>query len=102
RYEEALISEFSLNHTELTVIHSARQSFRTTLLQLRQSEKSILNKKTLAPADTAALIAVGAQRDHQIAVLAAQILNGIRPETAAPLRFPATLILQRSAANRKP
>lgn len=92
-YEDSLGSLFGLNQKEAAVIHAAGQSFRTTLLQIRQSTNAITRGKTsLSTADQTALSNLVAQREQAVASLANQILTSVTPQTAAQLRVPGKIV----------
>jgi hypothetical protein len=86
-HENALVPQFGLNAQEAAVIHSAAQSLHSTLQEIRQSANGITAAKhALTPTELSALTALAARRDQAIATLANQILNSVRPVTAARLR----------------
>jgi hypothetical protein len=92
-FEDSLVKQFGLNAQESLAIHSAGQTLRPFLAQLRQSASAIVTGRTvLSPADSAALASVNAQREQKIAELANQILNSVRPETADRLRVPGRIL----------
>lgn len=88
-----LVKQFGLNAAEMAVISNAGQTLKLTLSQLRQSLQATMAGKTvLAPADSASISNLVAQRDQLIATLAQQILSSVRPETAARLRVPGDIV----------
>jgi hypothetical protein len=89
RFEESLVKQFGLNKQESATIHAVAQRLNVLLMQLRQSSQSMLRGKSdLSGADAAALSALSTQRDQFIDSLSNEILNSVRPETAARLRAP--------------
>jgi hypothetical protein len=91
--QDSVVRQFGLSGQEASVIQSAAQSLHTTLLQIRQSANSIIvGKVSLSSSDLAALSALTAQRDQQIATLANSILNSVSTATAVRLRFPGNLV----------
>lgn len=92
-YEASLVKQFGLNTKESATIHAGAQRLNSLLAQLRQSSKATVNgKKDLSSADTTALSALADQRDQLINILANEILNAVRPETAARLRAPGQVV----------
>ena len=92
-FEASLVKQFGLNTQESATIHASAQTLNALLTQLRQSSQAILNgKKNLSSADATALSSLADQRDQLIATLANEILNAVRPETAARLRAPGQVV----------
>jgi hypothetical protein len=92
-YEASLVKQFGLNTQESAAIHAAGQRLNALLTQLRPSSKAVVNgKKNLSAADATALSALSDQREQLIATLANEILNAVRPETAARLRTPGHMV----------
>lgn len=105
-YEASLVTAFGLNSQEEATIHAAGQSLKTQLAQLRQSSQAIMAGSNASPAATsqagasgtlsatasAALSSLSAQREALIVTLANQIVNSVRPETAARLRKAGTIV----------
>jgi hypothetical protein len=92
-YEASLVKQFGLNPQESATIHARAQRLNALLAQLRQSSQATVNgKKNLSSADTTALSALADQRDQLINILANEILNAVRPETAARLRAPGHIV----------
>ncbi len=92
-FEASLAQQFGLNSQESATIHAAGQALKPLLAQLRASSQTIvIGKTTLTASDSAALAALAAQRESQIATLSNQILNSVRPETAERLRMPGSLV----------
>ena len=93
RFEQGMAEQFGLNQAESAVIHALGQALNSTLSQLRTSARAVVaGKQTLTPADTTALSALVAQREALLATLAQQVLNSVRPETAARLRVPGHVL----------
>jgi flagellar hook-associated protein FlgK len=87
------VKQFGLNAQESAIIHARAQTLNALLTQLRQSSQAIVNgKKNLAASDATALSALADQRDQLINTLANEILNAVRPETAARLRAPGHVV----------
>jgi hypothetical protein len=92
-YEASLVKQFGLNAQESATIHASAQTLKALLTQLRQSSQAIVNgKKNPAASDATALSALADQRDQLINTLANEILNAVRPETAARLRAPGQVV----------
>ncbi len=92
-YEASLVKQFGLNAQESAIIHARAQTLNALLTQLRQSSQAVVNgKKNLSSADTTTLSSLSDQRDQLIATLANEILNAVRPETAARLRAPGQVV----------
>jgi len=93
-----LAPQFGLNSQESAQIQSAAQQLATLLLQIRASAATITAGKTvLSDADAASLAALSSQREQLITTLANQILNSVRPETAARLRMPGQIVAAATA-----
>jgi hypothetical protein len=92
-FESSLVLQFGFSTQESAAVHSAGQTMKTTLVQLRQSTQTLVaGKTTLAPGDLTALASLNAQREQAIATLANQILNNVRPITATRLRSPGHIL----------
>ncbi|SPF39591.1 exported hypothetical protein [Candidatus Sulfopaludibacter sp. SbA4] len=92
-YEDSLVKQFGLNAQESATIHAAAQSLNALLKQLRQSAQATLKgKQSLSSGDLSSLSALSARREQLIATLSNQILNAVRPETAARLRVPGNVV----------
>jgi len=92
-YEDLLIKQFNLTTQESAFIHAQGQLLNTALKQLRsQSQAIVSGKKNLSASDASALTALIEQRQQYIVTLANQILNAVRPETAAHLRAPGHIL----------
>jgi hypothetical protein len=92
-YESSLVLQFGLSTQESAAVHSAGQTMKTTLAQLRQSTQALLAGKTsLSPIDIAALQSLNEQREQTIATLANQILNSVSSLTASRLRAPGHIM----------
>jgi hypothetical protein len=92
-FESSLVKHFGLNAQESAAIHGAAQSLNAVLKQLRQSAQAQTNgKRTLSAPDIASLSALSAQREQLILTLSSQILNSVRPETAARMRVPGRVV----------
>ena len=92
-YEASLVKQFGLNTQESATIHASAQRLNALLAQLRQSSEAVVNgKKSLSSADTTTLCSLSDQRDQLINTLANEILNAVRPETAARLGAPGHIV----------
>ena len=92
-YEASLVRHFGLSTQESAAIHSAGQTLNALLKSLRQQAAPITKGKgVLSSADATALAALTAQRGQLVTTLANQILNAVRPETAARLRTPGHIV----------
>jgi len=92
-YESALVLQFGFSTQESAVVHSAGQTMKTTLAQLRQSTQALLAGKTaLSPTDIATLQSLNEQREQTIVTLANQILNSVSSLTASRLRAPGHIM----------
>lgn len=86
-YEASLVRKFGLNQQEVNVIHAAGQRLNALLQQLRQqSQATLRGKKAVSTDDAATLASLAQRREELIETLANQILNQVRPETAAHMR----------------
>lgn len=95
-FEDSLVKQFGLNQQESAMIHAKTQPLNVLLNQHRQSAQGILKgKKTLSATDAAALNALTQQREQLVASLSNEILNSVRPETAARLRTPGQIMATR-------
>jgi hypothetical protein len=71
----------------VNVIHAAGQRLNALLQQLRQqSQATLRGKKAVSTDDAATFASLAQQREDLIQSLANQILNQVRPETAAHMR----------------
>ena len=92
-FESSLVPQHGLNAQEAAQIHTAGQTLAALLQQIRQSSNAITaGKKPLSDAAVASLQALTNQREQLIETLANQILNLVRPETAARLRTPGHIV----------
>jgi len=99
-FEDALVKQFGLSRQESDVIHSAGQSLKPVLAQLRQSSRALVaGKAVLSPADAAALASLNEQREQIIVNLANQILNSVSPGAATRLRVPGRILPNRLRKN---
>jgi hypothetical protein len=92
-FEASLVPAFGLNSQEAATIHSAGQTLNVLLVQIRQSSQAITSgKAALSASDLSALSALAAQREAEIVTLANQIVNAVRPQTAAQLEMAGTIV----------
>jgi hypothetical protein len=93
RFEKHLSLQFGLNQQEVAQIDSAGHQMRSLLDQIQQSLAAIPPGTAGASPSAATQVAnLTAQREAMIATLTNQILSSVRPETAALLRTPGTIV----------
>ena len=98
-FEDSLAVHLTLTPQEAAQIHAAGQALAALQQQLRASSKStVAGKSSLSDAAAASLSALSDQMDQLVASLSNQILNSVRPETAAHIRSEARL--RATAANK--
>jgi hypothetical protein len=94
-YESSLVRNFGLNTQESAIIHGAAQRLKALLQQVRRESQRILQgKKAFSEDDAAALKGLIDRREELVATLSNEILNAIRPETAARLRAPGHIVAE--------
>ena len=90
---------FDMNPAESATLHSAAQTFRGTMAELRQSENSIVaGKLVLTDADRSSLAQLVQRRDQSVSSLAVSPPRGHPPETAARLLADAQATIKLRAA----
>jgi hypothetical protein len=99
-YEDHLVKLHGLNAQESAVIRAAAQELKPLLTELRQSVRAIsATNRDLSSVEIVALRDVEDRREQRIEDLARQILNNVRPETAARLRAPGRIVAAQRAKN---
>jgi hypothetical protein len=88
KIEGSLVYHFGVDAREAAVIHAAGQSLRKILTGIRQAS------------GMANAVDRGAQRERAIADLTNQILDSLRPETAARMRMPGRITVDALARAR--
>jgi len=87
-YERLLAKQFDLNPQEVAVIDAAGVTMRALLQQIHTSLPAIESGQTGA----VTVARLTTQREQMITTRANQILNSVRPITAARLRVPGHLV----------
>jgi len=82
-----------MNEQEIATVLAASSELRLVLQQLRSSlNRNASDTGHISATQAAALAEAAVERDKAIERLANQIINGVRPETAARLRAPGDLV----------
>lgn len=100
--EENLVSLYGLDQQEAALLHSAGLSFAAAKLSFRTQEAAILFGKSEETAtDRASIATLSGQFDRQMAEVASQFLNSVRPQAATLLRRQGDVIAQFTGAAQK-
>ena len=99
-FENQLVKQFGLSRQESAAIHAAGQSLKPQLARNRQLARATVGGKNgLSQADVTALHNLDAQREQTISNLTTQILNSVRPATAARLRAAGNILAGKGKKN---
>ncbi|MCC6585759.1 MAG: hypothetical protein IT168_03495 [Bryobacterales bacterium] len=100
-FEGQLVKQFGLSAQESALLHAAGESLRPLLELNRRAGLAVAaGKRGLSPSDVATLRDIATQRELRISNLANQILNDVRPATAARLATASRIVASPSVPKK--